>query len=125
MADAFARCSAVPRETEGDRPAGPGAAGPNTEPRSSAAAPAAGEGPHSSPQPTGPEHESDSHTHTNSGSLHAHVLINVTFFCNWLTLVSLTYKIIDMDQSVDHGSINVGEVVFIQTKQFPSVCLIK
>lgn len=71
LSDALPGCTVVPRETEGDRPAGPGAAGPDAEPCSSAAAQAAGEGPHSSSQPTGLTHLHMrlTHTHTNTGIL--------------------------------------------------------
>lgn len=66
LSDALTGCTVVPRETEGNCPAGPGAAGPNSEPCSSAAAQAAGEGPHSSPQPTGWKrlHINLTHTYT-------------------------------------------------------------
>lgn len=49
ITDAFSGCSVVPRETEGDRPAVPRAAGPNTKPGASAATETAGEGRDTSP----------------------------------------------------------------------------
>lgn len=51
LADALPGRSAVPREAEGDRPAGPGTTSPDAE--SCSPAEAAREGPHSSTQPSG------------------------------------------------------------------------